>query len=79
MPHDDRSDDEALTAPQAAELLPIAERTLKDYRLNDCGPPYVKLPTGRIRYWKSDVLEWLERYYETPSDEPPAAQGEEAA
>jgi predicted DNA-binding transcriptional regulator AlpA len=78
MPCDDRSDDEGLSEPQAAELLPFSRETLKQYRQKGCSPPYVELPTGRIRYWKSDVLEWLEQHSKTPSSSPPAGR-EEAA
>lgn len=39
----------------------IAVSTLQKYRLRGGGPPFLKLPTGRIRYSLADLDAWLSR------------------
>lgn len=51
--------DNLLTPKQLAKYLGIATYTLSQYRIQGCGPKYLKL--GRvIRYRPSDVQEWID-------------------
>jgi hypothetical protein len=55
--------DVLLKPAEAAELTRLTVSTLKDHRWKGIGPPFVKLSPGRggrIRYWKGDVLAWLQ-------------------
>lgn len=46
--------------PKEAELLSgIPERTLRNWRSADTGPPYVK-PAGRVLYPKQALINWIE-------------------
>lgn len=54
------SDNELMSEKDAAEMLGISPRTLQKWRhaKHVGAPPYYKLPTGLVRYKRSD----LERY-----------------
>lgn len=56
----DRSTDELLTSTEAALRLRIAPSTLVDWRFEGIGPPFLRLETGTIRYWRGDVDAWLD-------------------
>ena len=48
-----------LTTHQAAEMLGTTERTLRTYRFDNVGPPYVKL--GRsIRYSRDALINYID-------------------
>ena len=45
------------TQAEIAEIIKVPERTLEDWRLNNVGPPYMKL--GRhVRYDLLEVVAW---------------------
>ena len=55
--------EEYLTASEVAKLLKITLQGLQDLRSQGGGPPYFKLSTGRsgrVRYKKSAVAQWIE-------------------
>jgi hypothetical protein len=56
-------DQDVLVTPKdVAEMLVVTERTLQAWRNgenNQRGPGWVVVG-GQIRYWRSDVLAWLE-------------------
>ena len=46
------------------ETLGLSERTLQDWRVRGCGPPYYQF--GRsIRYCLEEVYEWMRQYRHT--------------
>lgn len=50
-----------MTPDQAAELLGMTRCALAVARCKGKGgPPFLRLPNGRIRYKRSDVVEWAE-------------------
>lgn len=52
------ADERYITSKTLADLLDVSERTVKDWRADRTGPPFVRL--GRaVRYRKSDVDAWL--------------------
>lgn len=53
------ADDTLMTPDEVAELLRVKPRTLESWRYRTTGPRYVRLD-GAVRYWRSDVLEFLE-------------------
>lgn len=60
MPRD--SDYEWLNTKQAAYLMGKAKRTLDAWRQQGKGPPYYQDgATGRVRYRRRDVIEWIEK------------------
>ena len=65
-----------LTTKQAAEALNLSPRSLEKWRLDGCGPPFVKLG-GSVRYRSVDLGAWVqERVRRSTSDPGP---GQEAA
>jgi excisionase family DNA binding protein len=52
--------EELLTAQELARLLKVSVHTLRAWRREGVGPPWIKV--GRaIRYRRSDVERWLEQ------------------
>ena len=47
-----------LTTDEAADLLELTAGTMKNYRLDKTGPPYVKIG-GKVRYRRSDFESWI--------------------
>lgn len=43
---------------EAAELLCVAEPTLRDWRGRRVGPPYIVISARCIRYSERDVISW---------------------
>jgi Helix-turn-helix domain len=52
--------DEVLTTASAARFVLLSERTLEGYRVKGGGPPFIKATRKSIRYFKSDLVRWLE-------------------
>ena len=48
-----------LTEEQAAERLTVKVGTLRDWRVDKKGPPFVKL-VGTLRYRAQDIDQWVE-------------------
>lgn len=48
-----------LTTKELAELLNASPRTVENWRRRKQGPSYIKLPTGRVRYSRESVLEYI--------------------
>ena len=47
-----------LTTDEAATLLELTAGTLKNYRVDNTGPAYVKIG-GKIRYRRGDLEAWI--------------------
>ena len=47
-----------LTTDEAADLLELTSGTLKNYRVDNTGPAYVKIG-GKIRYRRGDLEAWI--------------------
>lgn len=53
------ADDRLMSSEKVAELLDVSVNALKILRHKGTGPTFV--PLGRaIRYWRNDVLAWIE-------------------
>lgn len=52
-------DDDWLTPQETASLTKYSPQTLANHRYRGVGIPYVKLPSGRIRYRLTDVQQYL--------------------
>ena len=52
---------------KTAELLNISPRTLERWRLDDRGPPYIKLGS-RVVYSLEKLTAWLNKQQHTPSN-----------
>lgn len=48
------------TEKEVSEYLKIALTTLQRWRSQKFGPPWIKLPTGAVRYNESDVKAWVQ-------------------
>jgi predicted DNA-binding transcriptional regulator AlpA len=58
-------DELLVTEPEAARILAISVRTLQAWRVQDAGPPYVRV--GRlIRYVRSSLIAWVKSRTHTP-------------
>jgi predicted DNA-binding transcriptional regulator AlpA len=44
---------------EAADFLGIKRRTLSDWRLRRCGPPYVRISNRCVRYAQNDLEFWI--------------------
>ena len=53
------SPDDLLTTPAVAEWLGVSTQWLEIGRSKGYGPRFVRLSTRRVRYRRSDVLDWL--------------------
>ena len=42
-----------------AESLSVSRRTVQAWRQRGAGPPYLRLPSGAVRYRVRDVALWL--------------------
>ena len=60
-PRHEAIDDEArlITEREAAELLVVSVKTIRNWRLSGYGPPYCKVGRRLVRYRLSDVKAWL--------------------
>ena len=62
MPH---ANDALLTLPEVADLVRVPIATLRYWRHLGSGPQSFRI--GRtVRYWRNDVLQWLERQSSHP-------------
>jgi len=55
--------EEWLSSEEAAEFLKVSKRTLKRYR--DLGKLPFSKDVRKIRYKKSDIIKYLNNYYQT--------------
>jgi hypothetical protein len=54
----DNNIERLLTPAEAAEILRVAESTLRGWRTRGTGPPWLKI--GRsVRYSRSGLVEWM--------------------
>ena len=62
--------DDLLTTQQVADWIGYSKQWLEIGRHRGYGPPFVKVGTnGRVRYRRSDVIEWLaERTHQRTSE-----------
>jgi predicted DNA-binding transcriptional regulator AlpA len=51
--------DDLLTTPALAEWLQVSSEWLEIGRSRGYGPKFIRLSPSRVRYRRSDVLEWL--------------------
>jgi hypothetical protein len=57
----DLRDEEIYSPDVLSTILDVSTKTLEKWRNIKAGPPYSRLPNGRIRYKGMDVIEWLEK------------------
>ena len=58
-PETPHANDELLTLPEVADLVRVPVATLRYWRHLGSGPQSFRI--GRtVRYWRTDVLQWLE-------------------
>lgn len=50
--------DEALSTPEAAQVLKLPERTLETYRYRGGGPAFIRCGR-RVAYLRRDLISWL--------------------
>jgi len=49
-----------LTDVQAAAVLNLSDKTLRNWRSLKKGPPYKRYSAGCIRYDEADLMKWLD-------------------
>ena len=59
-----------LKTRRTAELLDVSERTLEDWRLRGCGPPFIRLSGRAVRYRPSDLARWVEDRLRSSTSDP---------
>ena len=69
------SDEQLLTETDAAKLLSISPRTLRNWRVLGGGPHYVKVSGRCVRYCYADLTTFIKQRRQsstsTPATEPP--------
>jgi predicted DNA-binding transcriptional regulator AlpA len=64
-PETPHANDKLLTMKQVSDLIGVPVATLRYYRHLGCGPHSFKV--GRtVRYWRSDVYQWLDEQSRRP-------------
>lgn len=54
------ADDRLMTTEQVAELLAVPTTTLRVWRSRgDVGPKSQRIGQRAVRYWRSDVMAWI--------------------
>lgn len=51
---------ELWTTEQTAAFLQLEPTTMAQWRVSGKGPSFIKLG-GRVRYYKTEILDWLEK------------------
>lgn len=51
---------------EVSKLLGVPVNTLKDYHAKGKGGPRSAVIFGKVRYRRSDVLEWIDQQFEKP-------------
>jgi predicted DNA-binding transcriptional regulator AlpA len=59
MSRQERHPDDMLSKVELAQALNVSTRTIDRWLADQTGPPYVRLPRGRLRWRWGDVQEWL--------------------
>lgn len=59
---------ELLSTPEAARHLGIAEQTLRGWRAEGRGPPYVKIGSKLVRYRAADLEAWIKGRVTSPRE-----------
>lgn len=52
-------DSQLLTPEDVSDALSVPTGTLSQWRHRGTGPKFIKLPTGAVRYFLTDVQEWV--------------------
>jgi predicted DNA-binding transcriptional regulator AlpA len=66
MARQERNSDDMLTKVQLGQALNVSTRTIDRWIAEGAGPPYVRLPRGRLRWRWGDVQAWLAERREDP-------------
>lgn len=48
-----------LRPEQVCDVLDVSEKTLKNWRSQGVGPPFLKINNGAVRYSERDVETWI--------------------
>jgi hypothetical protein len=59
-----------LKEADAATHIGYATRTLANWRLRKVGPPFIRTPTGAIRYYIPDLDAWIRNELNRHAPEP---------
>ena len=68
----DRVGDELLLPKEAARLMRLSPKTLANWRSSYRGPAWVPEgdgPKAAVRYWRSDIIDWIESRLIDPSSD----------
>jgi helix-turn-helix protein len=63
-------EDQPVSEKVAARFLGVSERSLQRWRIDKCGPPYIRYGKHCIRYRPSDLRTWREAQIVLPEVEP---------
>jgi predicted DNA-binding transcriptional regulator AlpA len=64
MERQEYRDDDMLTKVQLGAALNVSTRTVDRWIAEGSGPPFIRLPRGRIRYRWGDVRAWVAEHRE---------------
>jgi predicted DNA-binding transcriptional regulator AlpA len=60
MERQEHHDNDMLTKVELARALNVSTRTIDRWIAEGSGPPYIRLPRGRLRWRWRDVRAWLD-------------------
>lgn len=66
--------EQLLSEKQAAKLLGISDRTLRNWRVRGGGPKFVRVSARCIRYKRGDLQDWIDRKVASNTSQYPAKQ-----
>jgi predicted DNA-binding transcriptional regulator AlpA len=64
MERQEHHPDDMLTKVQLGKALNVSTRTIDRWIAESSGPPFIRLPRGRLRWRWGDVLRWVEEHRE---------------
>ena len=67
--------DDMLTKVQLGKALNVSTRTIDRWIAEGSGPPFIRLPRGRLRWRWGDVQAWLAERREDPGGPEPGPVG----
>jgi predicted DNA-binding transcriptional regulator AlpA len=75
MERQEHHPDDMLTKVQLGKALNVSTRTIDRWIAEGSGPPFIRLPRGRLRWRWGDVQTWLAERREHPGGPEPGPAG----
>jgi predicted DNA-binding transcriptional regulator AlpA len=57
-----------IKAGRVAELCGVRHLTIYQWKKRNQGPPFYRMPNGRLRWVEEEVMEWLRKSRKVPTN-----------